>query len=232
MNVTFPLNQLLDEWANAEFREADLGDQRLTTRLIKITDNLASLPECSINQACGNWADAKAAYRFFKNESISESAILKAHVAKTIERSKKYKKILVIQDTFYLTYTSHKKTSGLGTIMDRAGIHKELLAEGLIMHTAFVVTTAGLPLGILDQKIYARPELPKKLKELKKKSHGNSVPIEEKESMRWIESLVKSHDISDLPASLFNSIILWANGRLFWYQAQFPCLICAHQSSF
>lgn len=191
------LNQSFDEWANTEFEQADFGDQRLTNRLIKLADNLASLPECSINQACGNWGETKAAYRFFQNESISESEILKAHIAKTVERSKGYKKILDIQDTCYMTYTSHKKTSGLGMINKEGGVFKKLSTEGLIMHTSFAVTTEGLPLGILDQKIYARPELPEELKALKKKSHGNGVSIEEKESMRWIESLIKSNDAMD-----------------------------------
>ncbi len=174
------------EWASTEFKGANFGDQRLTTRLIKLADDLASLPECSINQACGNWAEAKAAYRFFQNESVSESEILTTHVAKTI---------LDIQDTSYITYTSHKKTSGLGIIASRIGTHiKKIQTDGVIMHTSFAVTTDGLPLGILDQKIYARSSLPEKIKKSKKSSHGNGVSIEEKESIRWIESLIKSNE--------------------------------------
>ncbi len=65
MSSEFQLNASFDQWANTEFRQANLGDQRLTTRLIKITNQLAKLPECSINQACENWTDTKAAYRFF-----------------------------------------------------------------------------------------------------------------------------------------------------------------------
>lgn len=187
-------NQSTDEWANTEFKGANFGDQRLTSRLIKLADNLGNLPECSINQACGSWVEAKAAYRFFQNENISESEILKTHINKTVERSKQYRKILDIQDTCYMTYTSHKKTSGLGTIVSKGGIRKKLLTKGLIMHTSFAITTEGLPLGILDQKIYARPQLPVKLTALKKKSHGNGVPIEEKESIRWVESLIKSNN--------------------------------------
>lgn len=39
-----------------------------------------------------------------------------------------------------MTYTGHKKTSGLGTIVSKGGIRKKLLTEGLIMHTSFAVT--------------------------------------------------------------------------------------------
>jgi hypothetical protein len=57
------------------------------------------------------------------------------------------------------------------------------------MHTSFALTTQGLPLGILDQKIYPRKKDSVELKKLKKKTHDIGVPIEDKESFRWLESL-------------------------------------------
>lgn len=53
-----------------------------------------------------------------------------------------------------------------------------------MMHTTFAVTTEGLPIGLLDQKISTRPPLAEDLKELKRRSHNTAVPIEEKESIR------------------------------------------------
>lgn len=55
-----------NEWAENEFGDAVLGDKRLTDRLVNIADSFTSLPESSINQACGSWSEAKAAYRFFQ----------------------------------------------------------------------------------------------------------------------------------------------------------------------
>ena len=57
-------------WAELEFANVDLGDERLNNRLIKIADKFAEAPESPINQACGDWSSVKAAYRFFKNEGI------------------------------------------------------------------------------------------------------------------------------------------------------------------
>src|SRR5215469_3107042 len=86
-------------WAISEFGECQFDDKRLTKRLIKIADSLASLPESSINQACGSWAEVKAAYRFFENDNINASSILASHCKKTVQRASSYQKVLVIQDS-------------------------------------------------------------------------------------------------------------------------------------
>ena len=74
-------------WAAGEFGMVDFGDKRLNTRLEKIADSLSDSPESSINQACEDWSQTKAAYRFFQNDAISESKILDSHVKKTVERA-------------------------------------------------------------------------------------------------------------------------------------------------
>ncbi len=117
------------------------------------------------------------------------------HVAKTVQRAQQYKKILDIQDTSYISYTSHIKTDGLGIISSRPGTNlSKIQADGVVMHTSFAITTEGLPLGLLDQKIFARPQIDNEIKKIKKRTHNNSVTIEDKESIRWIESLIRSDD--------------------------------------
>lgn len=177
-----------NEWAKSEFGNAVLGDKRLTDRLVNLADSLANLPKSLINQACGSWSEAKAAYRFFQNENIKESDILASHVAKTAERMKAHKRVLVIQDTSYISYTHHKKTSGLGDISRKRGNNQP---KGIIMHTAFTVSTEGLALGILDQKVYLRPTISEEDKSHVKKN--DSVHIEDKESIKWIETLKETN---------------------------------------
>ena len=63
------------EWAAEEFADVDLGDGRLNRRLIKLCDRFSDSPESPINQACEDWAETKAAYRFFQNEKVNSSAI-------------------------------------------------------------------------------------------------------------------------------------------------------------
>ena len=183
-------------WAISEFGEIDFCDKRLSSRLLKLADSFAKSPESSINKACESWSQTKAAYRFFQNDSIDESKILNAHVVKTVTRAGQYRTILAIQDTCYISYKNHKKTEGLGIIASRIRSKTtNFQTHGLIMHTAFAINTDGLPLGLLDQKISSRPELSKEIKELKKRSHNIALPIEEKESIRWLESLTRSNNL-------------------------------------
>ena len=186
-------------WAASEFGMVDFGDKRLNIRLQKIADSLSDSPESSINQACEEWSQTKAAYRFFQNDAISEGKILDSHVKKTVERASKYSTILAIQDTCYISYKNHKKTRGLGVIASRIRSKTtNFKTHGLVMHTTFSVTTEGLPIGLLDQKITSRTEQDEEENALKKRSHNTRIPIERKESIKWLESLKKSNNHSEL----------------------------------
>lgn len=186
---------LEENWAMREFGDVNCNDVRLTKRLVKMADNFIKSPESSINQASGSCSEAKAAYRLLQNDNINESEILASHIKQTRKRAHSYKTILSIQDTCYISYKNHKATTGLGVIASRVRSEKSnFKTHGLVMHTAFAVTTEGLPIGILDQKIHSRPVLSEELLEIKKRSHGIAVPIEDKESIRWLESLKKSKD--------------------------------------
>jgi hypothetical protein len=65
--------------------------------------------------------------------------------------------------------------------------NKSISVKGLIMHTAFAVNQEGLPLGILDQKIYARSN--EELKSVEDKNDPHLMSIENKESIKWLNSL-------------------------------------------
>lgn len=181
-------------WAAEEFAEVKLGDRRLDARLIKLCDRFSDTPESPINQACMDWAETKAAYRFFQNKKVQVDKMLEAHRYKTAQRAKEHKIVLAIQDTSYFVYTNHPKTKGLGKMSMKKGKNvKKIYSNGLIMHTCLAVTTKGLPLGLLDQKIFSRELREKDNKNAK--PHAN-LPIEEKESYRWIETLENTKEVT------------------------------------
>ncbi|HIF58094.1 MAG TPA: transposase, partial [Rhodospirillales bacterium] len=65
-------------WAEMEFRNLDLGDERIKTREVKLLETLAKSPKSSIPQACQGWAETQAAYRFYSNESVTWEKLLTA----------------------------------------------------------------------------------------------------------------------------------------------------------
>ena len=144
-------------WAAEEFEDIRLGDKRLEARLVKLCDRLSDSPESPINQACADWAETKAAYRFFQNQSVDAGEIIAAHRQKTVQRARAQQTVLAVQDTSYFVYTSHMKTEGLGKMSVKKGKNIEkIYSKGLVMHSCLALTTEGLPLGLLDQNIFAR----------------------------------------------------------------------------
>ena len=106
--------------------------------------------------------------------------------------AKRHKTILAIQDTSYFIYTSHPKTKGLGRMSLKKGKRVEkIFSNGLVMHACLGVTTDGLPIGLLDQHIFAR-----KLNTKKRRKLADVTPIEEKESYRWLQSLRNAREIA------------------------------------
>lgn len=171
-------------WVSEELGTVALGDKRLDRRLIKTAEKLTKSPSSPINEACGNWACAKAAYRLFDNKKASAAAIIKPHIEATQRRmASQSGPVLIIQDTVFFHY-AHPNAKGLGPI----GKSQESSDRGLIMHNALAFSTSGVPLGILSQKVWARDEVPEETRE-EKVERLQCTAIEEKESFKWIEAL-------------------------------------------
>ncbi len=166
------------DWAINEFAHAQLGDERRTQRLTMIATAFAQQPTASIPQACGDWADVKAAYRFFENDAIQAHAIRQAHHQSTLRRVQAHAVVLAVQDTTTLNYSTHPQTQGLGSI----GSHSPKTI-GLILHSTLAVTPAGTPLGFLHSSVRAR-----------QKARGQAATrhrrkLADKESVKWVDSL-------------------------------------------
>ena len=162
------------------FEGIEFGDKRLSKRLNVTLNQLAQDPQGSVNRACGSPGAAKGAYRMVGNEKVTEEEIITKHREVTLERIRASGEsvILVPQDLTELNYTTLEHTSGLGNI----GTDKNL--RGILMNSAIAVTPKGQIVGLLDQKLWVRPE-----EERGKKGSRKQRPIEEKESNRWLETM-------------------------------------------
>src|SRR5205085_4845543 len=65
-----------DSWIKQELEESEFQDERLGKRFRKLVEQLAEGVGKSIPWACQDWANTKAAYRFFANERVSQEKIL------------------------------------------------------------------------------------------------------------------------------------------------------------
>lgn len=167
------------DWVRGEFAGARLGDKRLEERLVDLAVCFAAKPQANIPQACGSRARAKAAYRFLAHERTSMDALLAPHRQATIDRLRREKLVLVVQDTSSLNYTAHPAMDDIGPIgTKRDG------PQGLMLHTAFTVRPDGLPLGLLDVQCWARDRAA-----FGKKHKRKSTAIEHKESYKWLRPL-------------------------------------------
>lgn len=177
-------------WVEEEFLATDLGDERLNKRLMTISERFAQSPVSPINHACDDWTETKAAYRFFRNDSVTYQDITKGHTVATTQRCREYPTVLAIQDTTYFNYSKHPHTQGLCPLSRNKGKHRaDIVTLGLVMHSTFVVSPDGLPLGIADQKIYSRPKPTEPNDPTPRRYRNAKLPIEEKDSYRWLEAL-------------------------------------------
>jgi hypothetical protein len=71
---------------------------------------------------------------------------------------------------------------------DKEGRRRLHTTCGILLHSSLVMTLEGLPLGIAAVKAWTRKKF-KGCNALKKKINPTRVPIEEKESVRWIDNL-------------------------------------------
>ena len=94
--------------AGTEFEAIDLGDERRNTRAIWLVERPSAQPTASVPQACGDWADTMAAYRFFGNEDVDWRAILGAHTDCAKTRMAGHEVVLCIQDTAELDFNSQQ----------------------------------------------------------------------------------------------------------------------------
>jgi hypothetical protein len=216
------------DWIIEETKTADLGDKRLTTRLGRLLEMLSRKPEKSIPQTSNGWSETKAAYRFFDNESVTAEKILQPHIDATIERMRKESIVLLPQDTSELNYSGMPKTQGLGKLNSETQL-------GMLLHPTIAITPERLCLGVVDAQFLIRKELHSQRKKayllpiiafklftlpnntilswsllLSKKlktPRPESLPIEEKETIKWLNSYRMAQELAEqIPGTLFVNI--------------------------
>lgn len=180
-------------------------DPRLGRRFRKFVGQLATRLGQPIPLACRDWTNTKAAYRFLSNGRVNEGAILAGHFQATRERFEAAAgPVLVLHDTTEFTY-SRESVEAIGILhrsharTGKDGRPRLHTVCGILMHSSLAVTTEGLPLGLAAIKFWTRSKF-KGTNALKRKVNPTRVPIEAKESIRWLENLQQSTELLGEPS--------------------------------
>ena len=169
------------DWAQEEFGRCRLG-ARLTDRLMTMARDFWARPMANISEACEGVTKMQAAYRFLANEDVTFETLLQPHYAATEERISELNGavVLVPQDTTSVNYADNADNSveGLGPIGSTVDG-----PQGLHLHSSLAMTVQGVPLGFVDAQCWVRDP-----QQFGKKAKRHALPIEDKESYRWIKS--------------------------------------------
>ena len=159
---------------SCELANIDLGDERLNRRSRSVIEKLAADTEASVNASFETWGDTLAAYRLLDNARVTHEAVLEPHYQATRERMAQQKVVVIAQDTTDMDFSKHPpKDAGCLTKPNRFGFYN---------HTQLATTPSGLPLGLVGVTLFDRDA-----ESLGKANKRRHLPIEQKESIRWLE---------------------------------------------
>ena len=168
----------------------DLGDARLNRRGSWFADLLVRKAYTTIHQLSSEWKEQLACYRFIHNAKVTTVKIISAITQAITPQIQPERHYLILQDTtqanFEWNRAQIKDPSGLGVIGD----HRSL---GFYLHPSLVLDAAEEQcLGFSSIKTYLHG-----CHEPVKAGKHKQLPIEEKESYRWLESVQASSAFFD-----------------------------------
>jgi hypothetical protein len=160
-----------------EFEGAELGDKRRGRRLVRLATDLARDPAASFPEASRTEAATEATYRLLRNPHVTPEAILQPHFARTADRARASKHVVVAHDTTEISFPTNRV--GLGRV------NEQNVANAFFLHTALAIEGAGqrAPLGVIGARRHVRKgPLPRK-----KSKRSENKPEPQRESRRWWE---------------------------------------------
>lgn len=179
---------MLAPWVIEEMKTIDLNDKRLDERLQIVLSQLAERPAASIPAACGGWAEMTAAYRFFDNEKATFEGILAPHFKASQKRITAQPIAILAQDTTEIDLTRPEQPVAGAGPLDGAN------RRGALLHVMHAFTPDGTPLGAVSASAWSRPEEVGAASMTR--AQRAAMPIEEKESLRWVETLVEARELA------------------------------------
>jgi hypothetical protein len=129
-----------------------LGDQRRTTRAVKVAAQFAADPSASTPRQTESWTDCKAVYGLMNEEDVTFRGLAEPHWRQT--RSQTNGHFLLLGDTTTLDFGAHRDVDGLTAVGNGGG-------RGFLLHSSLMVNADGEEIyGLAGQTIYYRQPVP------------------------------------------------------------------------
>jgi hypothetical protein len=160
-----PLAEMVS-FGQQHFGGCELGDKRLTDRLVQTTDLFLRHPGGTLPDKLNNTADLIGFYRLANNDKVTHAKLMAAHAARTkqlMERAAGV--VLVIHDTTEIDFSGLESVQGLGQI-GHGG------CQGFLCHNSLAYACdVGEVLGLVSQLIHVRRKVSKTESPKAKREH-------------------------------------------------------------
>jgi hypothetical protein len=150
----------------------NFGDKRINKRATFMIEKMSKNFQQPLPQIFCTEKDLTGAYRFFGNNLVTPE-ILESHKNETISRCKQVETVLALHDSSDVCFDYMECLEGFESMHSNS-------EKDFRIHPVLATTEEGTPLGVLATFNYTREE-----KQTTK--NRNSLPIEDKESFRWLQ---------------------------------------------
>jgi hypothetical protein len=165
-------------WAQGEFGGAKFEDARWQRRLVLVGAQAARRPGGKVSEVFGNDAERQGAYGLLEGTGVSAVEVGRAIFAASARRCADEEFVYCPVDGTSLTLTDLARAKSFGSI----GTTSQG-ARGLKVINALAVSWLGVPLGLMAQVWWTRPD------RCGKKKHRDQRKPEEKEIGRWLDAM-------------------------------------------
>lgn len=161
-------------FGHQHFGCCELGDKRLTDRLVRTTDLFLQHPGGTLPDKLNYNADLMGFYRLANNDKVTHGALIAAHAAHTRELMERASGVaLILHDTTEIDFSGLESVEGLGQI-GHGG------CQGFLCHNSLAYDyEGGEVLGLAGQIIHVRRKVPKSESPKAKREHP------QRESRLW-----------------------------------------------
>jgi hypothetical protein len=159
----------------------DLGDARLDRRAQQIAARAASDPSQSFPKLVQDPSELEGLYRFFDNDRVSASDILRPHQIATAKRCAAHALVRVAHDTVAFRFTGDRE--GMGPLAGKG--------TGFYVHFGLAIGDgeARAPLRVVALEDFVRSEKRERISLSARVMKARRTPRDDKESGKWARSI-------------------------------------------